>query len=286
MSLDKVQLDHVLLDVDFFHKPTIVAFRRKFGWVSTPWLIEAYAQMSRATNALVTRDVLLGIADDMRLDLCDEMIAYCIDHGLILCIDGAYSNQRVIKDQESLAKKRKDTKQRQEKHKHKHVSERVSNALYNAENPVTSDTVTVTDTEYLDLKNSEAEPEKSEPPQIEDRFLETALKKLEEPKNQPWMRTNAFICSGRRPMKDYPDLFFKPNDLALILQEWNSTVPKNRWRSGFFIAQDKVRASINAGKKLEEIAIVSWFLTFIRDELNKGATTQARLSKSLEGVQA
>lgn len=134
--MDRVQLDHLLLDVDFMHKPTIVGFRRKFGWASVTWLIEIYCQMSRASNALVTRDVMLAVCEDMRLDGGNEMIDYCIDHGLIIQLedraDSLFTNSRVIKDQESLAKKRLGSKDRQEKFRNKDVTQRVCNASSNA----------------------------------------------------------------------------------------------------------------------------------------------------------
>ena len=55
----RTQLKHLLLDVDFLHKPTVKAFRASFGWVGIPWLLEMYALMSRATNARVDPSIAI-----------------------------------------------------------------------------------------------------------------------------------------------------------------------------------------------------------------------------------
>lgn len=139
---ERAQLKHLLLDVDFLHKPTIKAFRHRFGWAAIPWIIETYAQMSRASNALVTRDVLLATAEDMNLEFGEDMIAYCLAEGLIDLEGDKLSNERVRRDQESLHHKRVTTSKR--------VTQYRESALQTRDPVSVSDTVTG----IKDLKNS------------------------------------------------------------------------------------------------------------------------------------
>lgn len=101
----RAQLDHVLFDVDFHHKPTVKAFRAKFGWVAIPWLFEMYALMSRATNARVDPSVALLTASDMGLKDGQKMIDHCVANGLFDIEFGLLTSRRVANDQESLYKK-------------------------------------------------------------------------------------------------------------------------------------------------------------------------------------
>lgn len=269
----KIQLDHLLLDVDFFHKPKIKSFKRVCGLLACLWLIECYCQMSRASEGEVDKDTLLDVADEMGLsDKAEEIISYATheDRQLITKLEnGKYTNSRVQKDQVSLATRREKDREKQLRYRDKTVTLPVISPEKNG-NPVTD---TVTDTEYINNKNSEPIPE------VPDEWLDLALSKLEEPKNQPWMNSSIHMMGGHRPMKGYNKLYWRPQDLALVFKEWDQTVPKKLWKSGFLLAQSKVEATLQTGKKLEEIPLMSWFLTFVRKELLETATTQAKHTK-------
>jgi hypothetical protein len=125
---DKAQLDHLLLDVDFLHKPKIRSFKRQFGMIACLWLIEVYCQMSRATNGVIDEDTILDVADDMQLtSVAKDMIAYCIDDEKQLITklkDGnGFTNLRVNKDQVSLAAKRQKEREKTERYRNKTVTE-------------------------------------------------------------------------------------------------------------------------------------------------------------------
>lgn len=277
-NIAPAQLDHLLLDVDFLHKPKIKAFKRVFGYLACLWLIESYCQMSRASLGEVDKETLLDIADEMGLsEKAEAIIEYAADPERLLIKkldNGKYTNSRVEKDQISLATKREKEREKQERYRNKTVT--LPDISPEKDVSLVTDTVTVTDTEYINTKNSNPE---SEPENPKDEWLELALSKLEEPKNQSWVNTSIHMMGGHRPMRGYNKLFWRPNDLALVFKEWNETVPKKLWKSGFLLAQSKVEASLQAGKKLEEIPLMSWFLTFVRTELLETATTQARHAK-------
>jgi hypothetical protein len=132
--MSRAQLSHVLLDVDFLHKPTVIGFRSEHGWNAIPWLLEMYCLMSRATNGRISDKIAIQTATDMGLKNIEAMIAYCIAEGLMLRENGQLTNSRVIQDQERLFKTRTDAIERKKKH------------VQNANGTRSSDTDTVTDT--------------------------------------------------------------------------------------------------------------------------------------------
>lgn len=100
--MSRAQLDHVLLDVDFFNNPKIRALKGKFGHISQLCLIDAYTAMSRATNAIIDGDCVMAILSDYQLKW--DFWEHCLDKGLVKIEGQGYSNSRVIADQERLGK--------------------------------------------------------------------------------------------------------------------------------------------------------------------------------------
>lgn len=127
---DRVQLHHLLIDIDFFDKPTVRALIYKHGQLSGLLYVRWLMLMSRASNALVTRDSLFSVGQEVLSDAdkCDSVLSYCLQSGMIQEVeDGVFTNDRVIKDQESCAVKLKGAAQRQKKYRESAL--RVSNAL-------------------------------------------------------------------------------------------------------------------------------------------------------------
>lgn len=151
---ERVQLKHLLLDVDFYDKPTVKALAYKHGQLSVHLYVRWLTLMSRASNAFVTCDALAAIAQEVGFEegAFREILTYCLKTKMLV-LDGedSYSNARVIQDQLSCAVKRKEAKERQEKYREKKCDKRVTNALP-TRFPVT---VSVTDPDHIDLnKNS------------------------------------------------------------------------------------------------------------------------------------
>lgn len=129
MSANKsrAQLHHVLLDVDFFEKPKIIALAEKLGQLAPLLLVRIYAAMSKATDAEIEVSCVEYLARVIGFTDVAEFLTYTIERG-ILC-EGSkpflITNSRVAQDQEKLAKAREDARIRQEKSR----ESRVTNAL-------------------------------------------------------------------------------------------------------------------------------------------------------------
>lgn len=139
-SKKRVQLKHVLLDVDFYDKPKIRALSFKHKKISAGWLSHCYMQMSRASDAVVDRDCLEALAVEWGIPNFDEVLQYCIANKLIHQSGSGYSNTRVEEDQEACAEKREESLKRAARFRDRQRS--VTNALRTR----TPDTDTVTDT--------------------------------------------------------------------------------------------------------------------------------------------
>jgi len=126
----RVQLSHLLIDVDFFDKPTVRALEFKHGKLAALLYVRWLMLMSRASNALVTRDSLQSLGEFVLDDPSkfDEVLSYCLKTRMLTNVkDDLFTNERVIKDQESCALKREQATQRQKKYREK--MDQNSNAL-------------------------------------------------------------------------------------------------------------------------------------------------------------
>lgn len=159
----RVQLKHLLIDVDFFDKPTVRALAFKHTQVAALLYIRWLMLMSRATNALVTRDALASIAREVlhgmgtSIATFESVLQYCLDTGMIYEEKpGLFTAERVVKDQESCAVKRSESADRQRKFREKKSA--VTNALLTR----LPDTVSVSDTDTgSDLGSKDLDPKKN-----------------------------------------------------------------------------------------------------------------------------
>lgn len=116
---NRVQLDHVLIDVDFFDKPKIKAIDFKFGPLASTLLVRLYCDMSRATDAEIPVDCANAIAEAIRFEKFDEFLTYCITFDIIRYGSSKLflTNSRILSDQENVAEKQDKwrTKRRQQR---------------------------------------------------------------------------------------------------------------------------------------------------------------------------
>ena len=104
---NRAQLDHALFDVDFFHKPTLKALRRRFKLAGLVAYQEILFQISRATDAEIDSDTALASAEEFEIVESEEFLNYCFSQNLLQRTnEGKITQSRVAKDQEALAKKR------------------------------------------------------------------------------------------------------------------------------------------------------------------------------------
>lgn len=143
-TLRMAQLDHALIDVNFFSKPKIKGLRYKHGELAALYLVKIILELSGATQATISQEAALATAQETGIaeDKAEDILAYCIDNGILEVAGSGITQQRVVEDQQSLFEKREATRLRVNK-------KRIGNALQSR----TSDTDTVTDPDLdLDLK--------------------------------------------------------------------------------------------------------------------------------------
>lgn len=107
MKKPRAQLKHALIRVNLLNLAKVRALKRLYGITSKLALLEIYLTMSCATNAVISKDAILDIADDCEVKDPDGFFKYCLQEGLIQAEMNGYSNSVVIEDQESYAKKLK-----------------------------------------------------------------------------------------------------------------------------------------------------------------------------------
>jgi hypothetical protein len=100
----RVQLDHVLLDVDLPNHNKIRMLQKIHKVQGKCSLYEVYAAMAKATNAVIEKELIIIIAEDNDVTDPEDFFKYCLEKGLIRAELDGYSNDNVIKDQESLYK--------------------------------------------------------------------------------------------------------------------------------------------------------------------------------------
>ncbi len=116
-SNKRAQLDHLLLDADFFDKPKPRALIFKFGPIAQLYLIRLYAALSRATNAEISLDAALGVAWELRIEeQATAIINFCLEQEMLIKTQsGLLSSKRVADDQERLYQTREKWRGKQER---------------------------------------------------------------------------------------------------------------------------------------------------------------------------
>lgn len=154
----RAQLDHALIDVDFFHKPTIKALRRRYKLAGLVAYQEILFQISRATDAEIEADTALASAEEFEIIESEEFLAYCLYQNLLSrSANGKITQVRVAEDQERLAKNRDDYRRRQGKHRDTCVTdtEKTRDTTQNKRVSVNTEDLNTEDLNTEDLKKEE-----------------------------------------------------------------------------------------------------------------------------------
>jgi hypothetical protein len=166
--VSRAKLKHLLIDVHFFNLPKIRALGKRFDSAGKLSLVEAYCQMSCATNGVISLDAMTCIVEDngIKAEKADEFLSYCLENNLIIKELDGYSNTRVIKDQESYGNKLEKDRKRKDSNGKKAESERV---------PLDSDIDFDFDNE--DLRSNKKETVKTELLTLADGFNTPEIRK-------------------------------------------------------------------------------------------------------------
>lgn len=284
---NKSRLPAILLNADFYTKPRNIRWIKENGAEAVLILQAVWIASSQERDFKIKKEEASAIAFLCQYseEKIQQVLESAVKLGLLEADEEYYFNSQIINDGTAYhsTRIRNTNKQRERREKDRlsrlHNSDIPSDEVgYVSETPIN----VYVPVNVNGSNNKNGEPER-ESPNPKDEWLDFALSKLEEPKKQAWTNSSIHMMGGHRPMKGYDKLFWRPQDLALVFKEWNDTVPKKLWKSGFLLAQSKVEATLQTGKKLEEIPLMSWFLTFVRTELLETATKQARHAKISQG---
>lgn len=104
-EIERAQLKHVLLDVNLASHNKIIPLNKLFGAAGKCTLYEIYMSMSKATNAVIDRELIVCTAEYNGIVEPEAFISYCLSKKLIIEELDGYSNGPVIEDQESYYRK-------------------------------------------------------------------------------------------------------------------------------------------------------------------------------------
>lgn len=295
--MSNAKLKYVKLDCDFFGKAKQKALLVDHGAEAVLYLLRIYALLAATTTGKITVSAALGCAFDVGVpkDKATELLAVFTtpsednpEEGSLLQLkDGVVFLDRIIEDKEEVASKRERdaerqrqkrdtsaTPERQKDEKESDISATPYNYSYSSSCSSNSEEETVTP----HPADSPVEPKPPEPESQPDPYAELALEHLEAPADQPWTRTNQFINVGRRPMKKFPNLFFTPEEFAMVCRDYlESGIPERLRLKAFGMASTQVSTHKSRGQPPTGHAsmLVGWIKTQILAEW----TAEERLKK-------
>lgn len=285
--MSRAQLDHVLLDVDFFNNPKIRALKGKFGHISQLCLIDAYTAMSRATNAIIDGDCVMAILFDYQLKW--DFWEHCLDKGLVKIEGQGYSNSRVIQDQEKLG--RSQDKWRVANGKRKGDLSSTTNLhpinAQSKQNTVNAHGCEVLNTEELNIdtnKNSQIQkPDFSHYEPSEREKLEKADSMLEPCDAPKVQRSNQFISAGRRPMLKWSNIWLSPQELVQVIDSLvDEGIDGKKRKQVFDSVQSRIATKLVQGVGIEKISAFNWLTGFEITETLKQIKAKKDLDRSEE----
>jgi hypothetical protein len=114
-----------------------------------------------------------------------------------------------------------------------------------------------------------------------DEFEKLAWEQLEHPDGtKDFEQRGEFLSDGRRPMKKYPMLWFKPGDLAELLRDFDGTIGRENIRVLF--QHLKSRAESNQQHKGEpwKMSPFAWATGYARTEVLRSVQAQISLEST------
>lgn len=145
-------------------------------------------------------------------------------------------------------------------------------------------------------KEKEKEPEKEQepevgggagggsPPGLVDDWTQIAFEKLSDPTGSPeWTQKNAYISAGRRPMRDYPDVWLTPNELVTVCRDYEASgIPFRAYRTAFESAQIQATNQKTQRRDPSNAGAAGWLLGFIKQSILDSAIKETRLNNARE----
>ena len=119
---------------------------------------------------------------------------------------------------------------------------------------------------------------KTEEQQLAARMLESDLVG-----SQAWMNDNRYIGVGRRPMKEWPDIWLRESELVEILGKLQaSQIPPSKYKDLFKKCVSRIDQWKASNKPVRDINCFAWMTTYIWKELVDEVINELRLKRQLE----
>ena len=100
---------------------------------------------------------------------------------------------------------------------------------------------------------------------------------------KPWENDNRFILVGRRPMKEWPDIWLTSQQLVQVLHKLQeSQLEPSRYRDVFDKATSRLETWKIAGKSTKAVDCFSWLTGFVFIEVLNESNSVQRLKRTLE----
>jgi len=274
------QVEYIRIDTDFFDKPKIKALRRRHGNKGIMLVLRLLTAMGKSSDGGLVRDTweILATEADYEDGEAGEVVSYCLEVGIFSGDMDHVSNRRVTEDQDALERKR--------------VAKREEMRRYRAKEKGAPALQVIVD------KSAESDLERIQPrvlPVIEpsmqketvdpgnDENLRIALEKLETPANQQWTLDNRFIMAGRRPMKDYTNIWLTPHELADVIKKLEeSDIPMWSYKDLFLKAEARLVTYKQERRPVQTVSVYNWLTGFLFQEVLETTIKETRLAKTLD----
>lgn len=286
------KLNYVPYDIDFFSKEAPQAIMRHCGSDSMIIYMQIVQKIGGKDSGRIRADSVEDIAYFFHFDvgIVPKLLELCLEKGF-LYTDGTYLyNSRIDEAQELLADTREDNAER--KAAEREAKKPTSKA--ETPNPVTNlsqngncdvkvcpnPALTSFLPSFVSLVSSEGVQGEPPPdkPDAPDDFEAIAKEKLEVAADQSWVNSATHQNTGRRPLKQYPELWFTEKELADTLRDYDgAAIPPKKWGKAFKLAQSKAQQT---GKNQGLVNAYAWMIGFVKQEIMKDVTQENYMHKS------
>ena len=279
----------------FIHSPNssadlrVAGLRRLGGWEWYGIYIALLEVLFDSSDLHISRSRLEDVAFSLRVagDTLEKIVAVCLESGALLeDAKGIYSPD-LIDDVSQFELKRekfvKAARARYQKPATHGERESVAPAMHmqRSEDACRSHEYD-TDTEYETEIRSEAKepttPARASEEAPVDRYVTRAEKHLRPIDGGDWQNDARFMGSGRRPMRNYPEIWLTEYDLANVIQSYEKSLPEPEWKACFLRCEAQLKG-MGEGER-RKVHPLKWLLGFLLTEQIAKATQQQRAKNS------
>ncbi len=110
--------------------------------------------------------------------------------------------------------------------------------------------------------------------ELEDHFLPLEI-------GASWLRNSQYVGAGRRPLRNYPDMFLTPNELADVFEQLaEAGIPPDQFKLVFRRVAARLTTYKSQGKNLAMISVYNWLIGWAKSDVVKELTASCNLQRS------